>query len=92
MLFMVVETFVQGRQAELYRRVRESGRGIPEGLEYVGSWVDAGLSRCWQLMRTDDAALLQEWVAASAELCSFEIVPVTESREVQALMARLDAG
>ncbi len=90
MLFMVVETFAPGRQAELYRRVRTSGRGIPEGLEYVGSWIDAGLSRCWQLMRTDDVGLLQEWVAASVDLCAFEIVPVTESAEVQALMARLD--
>lgn len=92
MLFMVVETFVPGRQEEIYRRVREAGRGIPEGLVYRGSWVDAGMSRCWQLMETDDAALLQDWVAGALDVCGFEIVPVSESAEVQAVMAHRAAG
>ena len=34
-----------------------------DGLEYVDSWVDERLDRCFQLMRTDDPALFEEWTA-----------------------------
>ena len=37
MLFMVVETFGQDPRA-VYRRFRDKGRQMPEGLEYVDSW------------------------------------------------------
>ena len=86
MLFMIVERFADAR--EVYRRVREGGRSLPEGLRYVDSWVRADLQGCFQLMECDDAALLQEWIASWADLTEFEIVPVTPSRVTQELMAR----
>jgi hypothetical protein len=86
-LFMVIERF---RDApEIYRRVGAGGRSIPDGLRYVDSWVRADLGGCFQLMECDDAALLQEWVAAWGDLTTFEIVPVVESAATQAIMARL---
>ncbi|HEX6020568.1 MAG TPA: DUF3303 family protein [Solirubrobacter sp.] len=86
MLFMVVEHFADAR--EVYRRVREGGRSLPDGLRYVDSWVRADLGGCFQLMECDDAALLQEWVADWTDLADFEIVPVTPSKVTQELMAR----
>ena len=83
---MVVERFADAR--EIYRRVREDGRSLPDGLRCVDSWVRADLGGCFQLMECDDAALLQEWVAEWAGLAEFEIVPVTPSRVTQELMAR----
>ena len=91
MLFMVIETFAPGRQEEIYRRVREEGRGFPDGLRYVGSWIDASFARCWQLMESDDAATLVEWIAQAGDLCRFEVVPVVESARVQEVMSRLAA-
>lgn len=91
MLFMIVERF-RVDAPEIYRRVREGGRSLPDGLRYVDSWVRADLGGCFQLMECDDAALLQAWVAEWGDLTSFEIVPVTTSAETQALMTRREAG
>ena len=77
MLFMVVERFHSA--PEVYRRVRDGGRSLPDGLRYVDSWVRADLGGCFQLMECDDLALLQRWVAAWEDLTQFEIVPVTPS-------------
>lgn len=92
MLFMVVERFTPEAAAEIYRRLREGGRGVPEGLRYVDSWVRADLRGCYQLMECEDVRLLQEWVAGWGELAEFEIVPVSDSQAAQELMARRDGG
>ncbi len=57
MLFMVIETFRNGDALSAYRRFRDEGRGAPDGVEYVGSWIEASLNRCFQLMETDDIGL-----------------------------------
>ena len=80
MLFMVVERFKDRDALAVYRRVRERGRMLPEGLTYVDSWVEANLDRCFQLMECDDARLLQQWVARWEGLIEFEIVPVVPSK------------
>ena len=81
MLFMVIERF-RGRDAKaVYRRFRAEGRMAPEGLSYVGSWIEANFDRCFQLMECEDARLLQQWVANWGELIDFEIVPVVPSKE-----------
>jgi hypothetical protein len=86
MLFMVVERF-KGRDAKaVYRRFREQGRGAPEGLTYVNSWIEASFDRCFQLMECDDARLLQQWVAFWGDLIEFEIVPVVPSAETRAAL------
>jgi hypothetical protein len=86
MLFMVIETFGRDPKA-IYRRFREKGRQMPDGLEFVDSWVTADLSRCFQLMRADDITLLQRWVAEWRDLGSFEIVPVISGRETAAALS-----
>jgi hypothetical protein len=89
MLFMVLERYAPGGASAIYRRLRDGGRGIPDGVRYVDSWVRADLRGYYQLMECDDLGALQEWVAGWGELADFEIVPVTPSRSTQELMARL---
>ncbi len=83
MLFMVIEHFEPGSVPEIYRRLRDEGRSLPEGLSYVGSWIEANLARCFQLMECDDARLLQEWVLSWGGMVQAEIVPVVPSAETQ---------
>jgi hypothetical protein len=81
MLFMVIEDFRNKDRKATYRRFREKGRMMPAGLNFVSSWVAADMSRCFQLMESDDVALFQRWVAEWCDLAEFEIVPVTASKD-----------
>jgi hypothetical protein len=83
MLFMVIERFRNRDPKPIYRRLREHGRQMPEGLKFVDSWVEPNFDRCFQLMETDDARLLQKWVAAWADLMEFEILPVVPSKQTR---------
>jgi hypothetical protein len=56
---------------------------MPEGLTYVGSWIEANFDRCFQLMECDDARLLQEWMADWGDLVEFEVVPVVSSEQTR---------
>lgn len=87
MLYMVIERFKPGAAPEIYRRLRATGRRLGDGLKYVASWVDNDFAVCWQVMETDDRALLEAWCAAGSELVDFEIVPVRTSSDAAAVMA-----
>lgn len=88
MLFMVVERFKDDDMVPIYRRLEERGRQLPEGLSYVGSWIEANFNRCFQLMECSDARLLQEWVLSwRGTGATFEIVPVVPSAETRAVVA-----
>jgi hypothetical protein len=66
-------------------RLAQAGRGLPDGLTYVDSWVAADFSTCFQLMETDDAALFQKWALHwRGTGATFEIVPVTPSAAARA--------
>ena len=87
MLFMVVEKFRNQNAKAVYRRFRDQGRQMPDGLKFVSSYVSADLGRCFQLMEADDVALLQRWVAAWSDLVEFEIVPVVAGKDTAAALA-----
>ena len=89
MLFMVIERFRDRDAKAVYRRFREQGRMTPEGLTYVGSWIEANFDRCFQLMECDDLRLLQQWVLANNRDLgmTFEIVPVVPSKETREVIA-----
>lgn len=89
MLFMVVERFKDRDAKAVYRRFRDEGRGVPDGLRYVDSWIEANFDRCFQLMECDDARLLQQWVASWGDLVQFEIVPVVPSAETREIIEPL---
>ncbi len=81
MHYMVIERYRNGDPQPVYQRFRERGRMMPDGLEYVGSWVTRDRATCWQVMRCDDPARLAEWTARWEDLVEFEIVPVLTSAE-----------
>ena len=80
MRYMVIEHFRHGPEP-VYARAAERGRMLPEGLEYIESWVDERLDRCFQLMETDDPELFGRWIAHWRDLAEFEVVPVLASAD-----------
>ena len=89
MLFMVIERFKNRDAKSIYQRARERGRMMPEGLTYRGSWVETNFDRCFQLMETDDAALLEEWADHWRDLVDFEFVRVLTSEQAAEAAKRL---
>src|ERR1700684_2205933 len=86
MLFMVIESFGDNDMVPVYQRLREGGRSLPEGLEYVDSWVEVNFSRCFQLMRCDDLRLIQAWILGWRDCgVTFEIVPLVPTAEPRAV-------
>ena len=88
MLFMIIERFEKNDMVPIYKRVRDEGRVLPEGLTYVDSWVEPNFSRCFQLMECSDLRRLQEWILNWRGYgISFEIVPVVSSKETREVVA-----
>ena len=88
-LYMVVEHFRNKDAAPIYRRFRERGRMMPEGLTYVSSWIDEKLERCYQVMEAGDPALLEEWMANWNDIMDFEVYPVITSKDAVERIAPL---
>jgi hypothetical protein len=84
MHYMVIETFRGGDPVPVYRRFRERGRLMPEGIEYRGSWVTADLRRCFQIMECRDRRLLDQWMSHWDDLTDFEVIPVVTSADAAA--------
>jgi hypothetical protein len=87
MLFMVIERFRNRDPKPIYRRLRDQGRQMPDGLKYVNSWIEPSFERCFQLMACDDARLLQQWIVHWTDVMEFEIVPVVSSRDTREIVA-----
>jgi len=87
MLYMVIETFRDRNPVPVYRRFRDPGRLMPDGIKYRGSWVTNDLLRCFQLTECQDRGLLDQWIAHWDDVAKFEIIPVVTSAEAAAAMA-----
>ena len=81
MLFMVIERFKNRDAKPIYQRFQEKGRMLPDGLKYLGSWVEDNFDRCFQLMECDDPHLFEQWLVHWNDLADFEIVHVVSSAE-----------
>jgi hypothetical protein len=57
---------------------------MPEGLNYVSSWIGEGFVTCWQVMETDDPSKFQVWILHWDDLAEFQVFPVLTSAEVRA--------
>ena len=79
MLYMVIERFKDGDPVPVYRRFRDRGRMVPDGLEYVSSWVDTNLERCFQIMETSSPDLISDWITHWNDIVDFEVVPIMPS-------------
>ena len=90
MRYMIIERFRDGDALPVYRRFRDRGRLMPEGLRYVSSWVTEDFRQCFQVMECEDPELLEQWMAQWKDLMEFEVIPVITSADaVGALAPRL---
>ncbi|MGD2185925.1 MAG: DUF3303 family protein [Desulfobacterales bacterium] len=89
MLFMVVERFKNHNARQVYRRAQEKGRMLPDGLQYVDSWVAADLDCCFQLMETENPMLFGKWIEKWKDLVEFEVIPVVSSEEAKKAIFQL---
>ncbi|HVT10732.1 MAG TPA: DUF3303 family protein [Fimbriimonadaceae bacterium] len=80
MTFMVVERFRHG-PGPVRKRFAELGRMMPDGVQFVASWIVPGGDVCYQIMEAPHAALLDTWVEAWSDLVDFEVASVEESSE-----------
>ena len=74
--YMVIESIQMGKITEVYERFRTRGRLLPEGLEYIESWLSKDERRCFQLMRTENPALFDLWFEQWNDLVEFEVVEI----------------
>lgn len=92
MLYIVIAHFRRGFARRDWRSAVLTGEAEQKaGLRFVGSWVEASLRRCFQLVDCNEAAALQRWTAQWRHCVDFEVVPVLPSDEaVAALQPLLD--
>ena len=81
--YMVVETFLPGCKDKIYERFHQKGRLLPDGLEYVNSWLEKDGDRCFQLMETDDPSLFEAWLEQWKDLVAMEVVELGEKPKAQ---------
>ncbi|HEY7461030.1 MAG TPA: DUF3303 family protein [Gemmatimonadota bacterium] len=87
MHYLVIEHFRNRDPVPVYQRFQAQGRLMPDGLAYVSSWITDDLSRCYQVMETDDRRSLEQWMARWSDLIDFEVMPVLSSQQVQERLA-----
>jgi hypothetical protein len=85
--YLVIEHFRNRDPVPVYQRFQAQGRLMPDGLAYVSSWITDDLSRCYQVMETDDRRSLEQWMARWSDLIDFEVMPVLSSQQVQERLA-----
>jgi len=76
---MVIETFKPGKTDEVYERFSEKGRMLPDGLQYIDSWLSIDRTKCFQLMEAGNIELFDKWISNWNDLTNFEIIPVEDS-------------
>jgi hypothetical protein len=81
MQYMVIERYKEGKIKEVYQRFADCGRMMPEGVAYIGSWINETVTVCYQVMEAERFELLQEWMDHWKDLVDFEVVPVISSGE-----------
>jgi hypothetical protein len=81
MLYLAIETFRNANPTPIGERFKIKGRMLPEGLTYQSSWIDAKNARCYQIMESENPALLTVWTKNWDDLVDFEIIPVQTSAD-----------
>ena len=82
--YVIIEHFRPETIKALYQRFDEKGRMLPEGVNYLHSWIKEDVSLCYQVMESESQELLKSWIVKWEDLADFEIVPVISSGEAKA--------
>lgn len=83
MKYMVLERFRAGNSDAVYARFATRGRMLPDGLQFIDSWLAASDDTVWQLMETDDPTLFDTWAANWNDLVEFEIRELKEKPKTE---------
>ena len=83
MRYMIIERFHKGKIKTLYDRFDKKGRLMPDGIQYINSWIDENVEICYQVMESPSIDLLYEWIDNWKDLCDFEVIPVIDSAEAR---------
>ncbi len=83
MLYMIVETFHLDKVKRLYKRFEEKGRMLPEGVQYINSWITEDVTICYQMMESDTEKKIYEWIQNWIDLSDFKVIPVITSSQAK---------
>lgn len=83
MLYMVIEKYHEGKIKALYERFAEKGRMMPEGVQFINSWINEDVTVCYQVMESDSIEGLKQWIANWNDIVDFEIIPVITSAQAK---------
>ena len=86
MVYMIIERFYPDKVKLLYERFAEKGRMMPDGVQYINSWIDPQVSICYQVMESDSHEKILEWSNNWAEFAEFEIIPVISSAQAREIV------
>ena len=83
MLYMIIETFHPGKVKQLYKRFEEKRRLMPEGVQYINSWINEDVTTCYQVMESDTEKKIYEWIQNWIDLSDFKVIPVITSSQAK---------
>lgn len=83
MQFMIIERFRPGKVKDMYRRFEEKGRMLPDGVQYISSWINEEVTVCYQVMEAKNNSGIQQWISNWEDLVDFEVIPVISSAEAK---------
>ena len=86
MQYMIIERFKPGKIKAMYQRFDEKGRLLPDGVYYINSWIDEKISVCYQVMESDAAEKINEWIERWSDLVDFEVIPVITSAQARKMV------
>jgi len=76
---MIIEKFHANKIKEIYSRLEEKGRLMPDRLKYINSWINEKIEICFQVMETESEDKLYEWIDNWKDLTNFEVIRVINS-------------
>ena len=79
MLYMIIERFHNEKIRSVYERFDKMGRMMPDGVNYIDSWVTEDLSTCYQVVESVSEEKIHEWISNWNDLVDFEIIAVMSS-------------
>jgi hypothetical protein len=80
---MIIETFHPGKVKQLYKRFEEKGRLMPQGVQYINSWINEDITTCFQVMESDTEKKIYEWIQNWIDLSDFKVIPVITSSQAK---------
>ena len=83
MQYMLIEKFRPGKVKDMYQRFTDKGRMLPDGVTFVGSWINDSVTICYQVMEADTREQLQIWIDNWKDYVDFEVIPVISSAEAR---------